>query len=113
MHDGAVDSMFDFVVESALVGSRKPEQRIFQMALDRCAAERHRRSDGGDATQPAPMQPSEVVFLDDLGVNLKAARACGLTTIKVTADYAAAIKQLAELTGVDLGGCNSPLQSKL
>lgn len=123
MHDGAVDRMFDFVVESALVGARKPEQRIFQMALERCATERHKRAGGsgggGDAVQaPAPMHPSQVVFLDDLGVNLKAARACGLATIKVTADYTAAIKQLAELTRVELessssSNSSSPLQSKL
>ena len=45
---------------------RKPDPRIFQMTLDQLE-----------------VQPGEAVFLDDLGVNLKAAKALGIRTIKV------------------------------
>jgi 4-hydroxy-tetrahydrodipicolinate reductase len=47
--------------------------------------------------------PGESVFLDDLGVNLKAARALGMTTIKV-ADPADALTELADAAGVRLAG---------
>jgi putative hydrolase of the HAD superfamily len=42
------------------------------------------------------------VFLDDLGVNLKPARAMGMTTIKV-ADPDDAIAELAVVVGFPLG----------
>jgi putative hydrolase of the HAD superfamily len=42
------------------------------------------------------------VFLDDLGVNLKPARAMGMTTIKVF-DPAQALTELAVLVGFPLG----------
>jgi putative hydrolase of the HAD superfamily len=58
---------FDVVVESAIVGLRKPDPRIYELALERLE-----------------VAPSAAVFLDDLGINLKPARAMGMTTIKVT-----------------------------
>ena len=57
---------FDVIVESAKVGVRKPEPRFYEIACEL-----------------AGVEPHEVVFLDDLGVNLKPARAMGMTTIKV------------------------------
>jgi putative hydrolase of the HAD superfamily len=65
---------FDHVVESSKIGSRKPERDFYEHA---CTV--------------AGVAAAEVVFLDDLGVNLKPARAMGMTTIKVvTADQAIA-----------------------
>jgi putative hydrolase of the HAD superfamily len=58
--------LFDLVIESSKVGVRKPEPAFYQMALDALNIE-------------AP----QAVYLDDLGVNLKPARAMGMTTIKV------------------------------
>lgn len=58
--------LFDVVVESTKVGSRKPEQRIYEICL-----------------QQLDVKPEESVFLDDLGVNLKAAKQLGIRTIKV------------------------------
>ena len=63
-HD--VLGMFDVIVESSKVGVRKPDTRFYEMACHELAIE-----------------PPEAVFLDDLGVNLKPARAMGMTTIKV------------------------------
>ena len=80
----AVMRRFDGVVESSVVGCRKPEPRFYEVALARVA-----------------VQPSEVVYLDDLGVNLKPARAMGMHTIKVT-DPDGALAQLEELTGLSL-----------
>jgi putative hydrolase of the HAD superfamily len=57
---------FELVLESCRVGSRKPEPRFFQLACEKME-----------------VSPEEVVFLDDLGINLKPARAMGMTTIKV------------------------------
>ncbi|MFT4631113.1 MAG: putative hydrolase of the HAD superfamily [Candidatus Pseudothioglobus sp.] len=62
----AVMDLFDTVIESSKVGIRKPDPRIYQLACDKLS-----------------IAPSEAIFLDDLGINLKPARALGMTTIKV------------------------------
>src|SRR5262249_30460203 len=59
-------SLFDVVVESSKEGIRKPDPRIYRLACERLGVD-----------------PSESVFLDDLGINLKPARELGMTTIKV------------------------------
>ncbi len=73
---------FDVVVESAVVGLRKPDPRIYELVLS------HLEVDATDA-----------VFLDDLGINLKPARALGMRTIKVT-DPDAALRELSEAIGI-------------
>jgi putative hydrolase of the HAD superfamily len=75
---------FDVVVESATVGLRKPDPRIYELVLSRLGVE-------------AP----DAVFLDDLGINLKPARAMGMTTIKVT-DPDLALVELADVLGFEL-----------
>ncbi|HEV2310704.1 MAG TPA: HAD-IA family hydrolase [Acidimicrobiia bacterium] len=75
---------FDVVVESAVEGLRKPDPRIYELTCERLG-----------------VAPDEAVFLDDLGVNLKTARALGMATIKV-GDAAAALAELAELLGFAL-----------
>jgi putative hydrolase of the HAD superfamily len=57
---------FDAFVESSVVGLRKPDPRIYLFACERLR-----------------VAPTETVFLDDIGGNLKAARELGMTTIKV------------------------------
>jgi putative hydrolase of the HAD superfamily len=73
--------VFDVVVESAIEGLRKPDPRIYELTCARL-----------DVT------PAEAVFLDDLGVNLKPARALGMATIKV-ADPDAALAELETTLG--------------
>jgi putative hydrolase of the HAD superfamily len=79
--DGATASksqlmeMFDVVVESHVEGLRKPDPRIYELVCQRLEVE-----------------PSEAAFLDDLGVNLKPARAMGMTTIKVDDPHDAVIE---------------------
>ena len=77
-------SLFDVVVESSVVGVRKPEEAFYKIALDALDA-----------------QPEECVYLDDLGVNLKPARAMGMTTIKVL-DADDAITELEGHLGIAL-----------
>jgi putative hydrolase of the HAD superfamily len=76
--------LFDEVVESSVVGVRKPEVRFYEIACERLEVE-----------------PSECVFLDDLGINLKPARAMGMTTIKVV-EPGAALDELAAVLGLEL-----------
>ncbi len=61
-----VMALFEVVIESSKVGVRKPNPEIYLMACDALG-----------------VAPEETVYLDDLGVNLKPARALGMTTIKV------------------------------
>ena len=75
----AVLDVFDVVVESSVEGVRKPDPAIYRLACERLAVTAER-----------------CVFLDDLGVNLKPARAMGMTTIKVI-DPVAAAGELAAL----------------
>ncbi len=75
---------FDHVIESSKVGVRKPDPRFYELACE-----------------IAGVRPAEVVFLDDLGVNLKPARAMGMTTIKVT-DPDQAIGDLEQVVGFPL-----------
>ena len=58
---------FDVTVESVIEGTRKPERRIYEICVDRLGVE-----------------SSDCVMLDDLGPNLKTARAMGMLTVKVT-----------------------------
>jgi putative hydrolase of the HAD superfamily len=81
---GEVLALFDSIVESSVEGIRKPEPDIYRRAVDRLGAD-----------------PGSCAYLDDLGVNLKPARAMGMHTIKV-GDPHVALTELAEVTGVDL-----------
>ena len=75
---------FEHVIESSVVGVRKPDPAIYLMACDKLGVE-----------------PRDCIFLDDLGINLKPARALGMATIKVAA-AAPAIEELASLLGHQL-----------
>ena len=77
--------LFDHVIESAKIGLRKPDPRIYHMMV-----------------HTLKVDPKRCVYLDDLGVNLKPAREMGMTTIKVTSG-AQAIAELEKATGLKLG----------
>ena len=80
----AVLPYFDHIIESSVVGVRKPQVEFYELACER-----------------ANVTPDRVVFLDDLGVNLKPAKAMGMTTIKVLSAQQA-IDDLSAVLGVDL-----------
>ncbi|HUF33543.1 MAG TPA: HAD-IA family hydrolase [Acidimicrobiales bacterium] len=77
-------ALFDHVIESSVAGVRKPDPAAYDLVLDRLDVPAH-----------------EVVFLDDLGVNLKPARALGMTTIKVL-DADQALTELEAVLGFPL-----------
>lgn len=76
--------LFDAFVESRAVGMRKPDPRIYRLVCEELGVE-----------------PARTAFLDDIGANLKTARALGMTTIKVV-DPDAALRELGTLLGFDL-----------
>jgi putative hydrolase of the HAD superfamily len=80
----AVMVRFDVVLESSKLGVRKPEPAFYTLACEQLG-----------------VTPEECVFLDDLGVNLKPARAMGMTTIKV-GDPAVALAELGGVLGLEL-----------
>jgi len=76
--------LFDHVIESAKIGLRKPDPRIYGMMIERLGVD-----------------PSKCIYLDDLGVNLKPAREMGMTTIKVVS-APQALAELEAATGMVL-----------
>jgi putative hydrolase of the HAD superfamily len=79
-----VMTLFDHVIESAKIGLRKPDPRIYRLMVE-----------------TLKVDPNNCVYLDDLGVNLKPAREMEMTTIKV-ASGAQAIAELEAATGMKL-----------
>jgi len=73
-----------------VVGIRKPEPRFYEMACELVG-----------------VAPHEVVYLDDLGINLKPARAMGMHTIKV-ADPDVALAELSRVTGLPFDDGGAP-----
>ena len=80
----AVMDMFQVVIQSSKVGVRKPNPKIYQMA---CEA--------------LDIDPEDAVYIDDLGINLKPARAMGMQTIKVV-DADVALAELEDAVGFAL-----------
>tara|TARA_X000000368_G_scaffold205092_1_gene161837 strand:- start:4906 stop:5544 length:639 start_codon:yes stop_codon:yes gene_type:complete len=77
--------LFDFVIESSKENVRKPDPRFYLLACER-----------------ANIEPSEAIFLDDLGINLKPAKELGMTTIKVI-DPGIALKELESFLPFKIG----------
>lgn len=82
---GEIMGMFDTIVESSVVGFRKPDPRFYQLACEKLQ-----------------IVPDEGVFLDDLGINLKPAREMGMHTIKVTDDIDSVLDKLESLLDMSL-----------
>lgn len=78
-------SLFEVIVESSVEGVRKPDPAIYRIACKRLGVEAAR-----------------TVFLDDLGINLKPARAMGMHTIKVLNEDQA-LAELSKVTGLRFG----------
>lgn len=79
-----LSDLFDVFVESSVEGLRKPDPRIYQLVCERMQ-----------------IPPSETAFLDDIGSNLKPARALGMTTIRV-GEPEPALRELEEVLGFSL-----------
>ena len=79
-----VEELFHFVIDSSAVGLRKPDSRIYQLALQQlegvCAA--------------------QVLFLDDYLANIEAAQSLGLQTIHVGEDPLETVRCIEQLLGM-------------
>jgi putative hydrolase of the HAD superfamily len=76
--------LFHVFVESRAVGMRKPDPRIYELVC-----------------RELGVAPAQAAFLDDIGANLKTARALGMATIKVR-EPDTALRELGELLGFEL-----------
>lgn len=77
-------TMFEVVIESAKVGIRKPDPRIYTMACNELGVD-----------------PDNCAYLDDLGINCKPAAHLGMTAIKVI-DPDEALDDLEQAVGFSL-----------
>jgi len=80
-----VMALFDHVIESSKLGIRKPDPRIYELACETLG-----------------VSPSNCVYLDDLGINLKPAKMLGMTTIKVV-EPGQALAELEAAVGFPVG----------
>lgn len=119
--------VFDVFVSSAHEGLRKPDPLIYELAMQRMRAYFETSADTNAKSRLNPwnkedrraaaqkpaflteprvgdtLQPSDVLFLDDIGANLKAARNAGFRTIKVSLGRTQdAVRELERVTGMKL-----------
>ena len=73
--------LFDHVIESSKIGLRKPDPRIYERMCE-----------------VLDLDPKFCIYIDDLGINLKPARAMGMTTIKALSEQQI-LDDLATATG--------------
>lgn len=92
MSEDGIRNMFEIFVGSSVVGMRKPDREIYEYTMEQIRNRWGRE-----------LQPQDVVFLDDIGGNLKTARTLGMRTIRVilgkTDD---AVRELEKVTGLKL-----------
>ncbi|MGH7806313.1 MAG: HAD family hydrolase [Candidatus Binatia bacterium] len=80
----AFDELFDVVVDSCETGLRKPDRRIYELALERLGT-----------------KAEDAVFLDDFTVNVEGARRVGMQAILVGDDWRAAVAELDAILGAE------------
>ena len=103
-----IRKLFDVFVSSAHAGLRKPDPKMYQFTLnelDNFAKSHTNSARGKSLGWEDGVKSDEVVFLDDIGENLKAAKVLGFQTIKVPLGKAfEAVDQLEAITGLQLAG---------
>jgi FMN phosphatase YigB (HAD superfamily) len=117
--DDPVRSLFDVFVSSAHVGLRKPDPQIYQLALQK--VNEFARANAGTQRGISlgwadGIRADQVLFLDDIGENLKAAKKQGFQTIKVMLGRTyEAVEALEQATGLALEGDHPkiPIKPKL
>jgi putative hydrolase of the HAD superfamily len=77
-----VDEIFELVVDSGFVGMRKPEPEIYELTLQRLNG----------------IDPAECLFVDDVEVNVDAARALGMSAVQFR-DSSQAIAEIESALG--------------
>ncbi|GLQ05802.1 haloacid dehalogenase [Sneathiella chinensis] len=81
-----VMEIFDTVIQSSKIGLRKPDPQIYEYTC-----------------REMNVRPEQIVYLDDLGINLKPAAAMGMKTIKVVSE-GQALKDLGAAVGKTFAG---------
>jgi hypothetical protein len=90
---GEIRDRFDVFISSAHVGLRKPDRRIYELAVEEIRK----------VAKDTSIQPKDIVFIDDIGGNLKAAKQLGFGTIKVNLGRSKeAVKELEAVVGMSL-----------
>lgn len=91
-----VTTNFDIFLGSAAVGVRKPDPEAYKLAT-------REMSKISEAKGMGKVTEGDVLFLDDIGINLKFAKKTGLRTIKVNLGQTKdAVRELEEATGMTL-----------
>ncbi|KAF2838231.1 HAD-like protein [Patellaria atrata CBS 101060] len=99
--------LFTPYISSAHCGLRKPDPRIYHYAL--AELNRVARAQGR-----GELEMRDVLFLDDIGANLKAARRVGMRTLKVELGRTGeAVRELEGVTGLDLSGVTGTGRARL
>jgi HAD superfamily hydrolase (TIGR01509 family) len=80
-----VDEIFELVVDSGFVGMRKPDREIYELTLDRL----------GDG-----VAPGDCLFIDDLEINVDAAREVGMSAVHFV-DNEQAIPEIRTVLALD------------
>ena len=78
-----LDDLCHHVVDSSDVGIRKPDARIFEIALERLGQ----------------VDPARAIFVDDFAANVEAAEKLGIRGVLMDDDYEAALREIASLLG--------------
>lgn len=114
--DDPVRRLFDVFVSSAHIGLRKPDAKAYRFALeqvDKFARDRADTPRGRRLGWDQGVQAEDVVFLDDIGENLKGAKALGFETVKVHLGRAfEAVDELERITGLRLAGGHARIPVK-
>lgn len=101
-----VRRLFDVYISSAHIGIRKPDPKMYEFAYNRLR----------EHAEGANLQPGDILFLDDIGENLRGARNRGFRTFKVPLGRAyEAVAELERITGLKLAGDypKTPIETKV
>lgn len=111
-----VRGLFDVFISSAHVGMRKPDPRMYQYTVQKVnefARENANSPRGKLLGWGEVVKPGDILFLDDIGANLKAAKQAGFRTIKVNLGRAfEAVEELEKVTGLKLAGSHPKVAIK-
>ena len=92
-----LEGIFDVFVSSAHIGMRKPDDEAYKYAITR--VHEHAKTQNYEHD----VRPEDIIFLDDIGANLKTAKKLGMRTIKVNLGHNdQAVKDLEAASGLNL-----------
>ncbi|KAI5811358.1 HAD-like domain-containing protein [Peziza echinospora] len=102
----SIRALFDVYISSSAIGMRKPERRVYEYAINALSGahrELHGTEDG--------LKAEEIVFLDDIGMNLKGAGEVGMRGVKVNVGETwKAVRELEGVLGLEEGSIYSSTQ---